>query len=74
MAHNIIIINSRITALKGTAVEGDLETLRANAVAIDARIGTPTEGENDHPWIENVESALETMVETVGCLNKECPL
>ena len=73
MAHNIIIINSSISALKGTVNDGTLETLRTNAQTVDARIGTPSEGEDDHVWLESVEDTLGTMVDQVACLNNGCP-
>lgn len=74
MQHDIVIIIGRIATLRGaTGSNGSLDTLETNAQMVDARIGTPSEGEDDHAWLESVEDTLGTMVDQVACLNNGCP-
>ena len=76
MAHDIVIVISRIKTLKGaTNTEtSDLQTLREQAEAVDARIGTPSEGEDDHEWLETLQDCLGTMCADAAGLIASSPI
>ena len=81
MAHNIIIVNSRLDALKGASntTDGDLVTWQNQAVALDQWLANPpkeaseTEIEAAHEWLESTETQLGDMVSAVGCMVSSCP-
>ncbi|MBK8810730.1 MAG: hypothetical protein IPN69_08375 [Acidobacteria bacterium] len=75
-SHDIVIILDRIKTLKGaTNTEtSDLQTLREQAEAVHARIGTPSEGEDDHEWLEDLQDILGTMCEYAASLVASSPI
>jgi hypothetical protein len=75
-SHDIVIILDRIKTLKGetNTESSDLQTLREQAEAVDARIGTPSEGEDDHEWLETLQDCLGTMSADAAALVAASPI